>query len=337
MAKSEFDLIADIHRTLGKTVPAKGVHLSIGDDAAICRPPRGHLVFCSDAVVEGVHFDLNWISPADLAHKSLGSALSDVAAMFARPLYATVSIALGSQHQSEFLKAFYREAQKICRKYEFSIVGGDLTRSSGACFVDVAIVGECARAVQRTGAKPGDLIAVTGDLGAAHAGLQSFLADHNAPVDKDVRFLRRRFSRPVPRFDVVEKLSSTGLVTSCIDISDGLSNELNHLAHASRLDFFIELADIPIHSSTQRLAQKYQNEAREWALHGGEDYQLLLTLNQKNWQRALARNRSLSKLLTVIGQVQRPQPKTSPRVYALLSNGSTQILSGEAWDHFKLS
>lgn len=261
-------MIQSIRNQVGAHGPR--VEIGIGDDAAVVASPRGKLLLCSDAMVEGVHFDLAYASPEDIGHKALACALSDIAAMNGRPLYALFSLAI--PQESKFLDGFYRGATALARELGVDIVGGDLSKSKSGIFIDVMCVGESSAPRARTGAKAGDLLAVSGFPGASAAGLQALRARIDAAPE-----LRAAHLRPRPRFDLLPVLSEA--CTAMIDVSDGLASEIHHLARESNVGFELDSTLIPLHPQVRELAQRLQADPLDWALGGGEDYELLVTLD----------------------------------------------------------
>lgn len=236
-------------------------------------------------MIEGVHFDLLTISARELGHKAFASCLSDLAAMNARPLYCLVSLALprawSRNELLAFVLDFYSGADSLLQSLRVDLVGGDLAASPHGLFVDVMCAGESSHPVTRSGARPGDWVAVSGTLGKSGAGF--FALSKNLPLSPR---LRSAHLQPRPRFDALASLQTPpGLVTSMIDISDGLASELHHLSRCSRVGFRIESLKIPLEPEAIALAQAHSQDALEWALSGGEDYELLVTLRSELLER----------------------------------------------------
>ncbi|MEK7355986.1 MAG: thiamine-phosphate kinase, partial [Bdellovibrionota bacterium] len=227
-------------------------------------------VLCSDLMIEGVHFDLAFATPEDVGHKALAACLSDVAAMNGRAVAILVSLAVPSIASRDFVEGFYRGAREAAAAHGCDVVGGDLSSSPSGIFVDVACFGETDHAIRRSGAKAGDLVAVSGPLGASAAGLHALKSDLETTAA-----LRRAHLRPRPRLDLVGTSDFAIACTSLIDVSDGLSSELDHLANASNVGFAIDAAKIPLHADAIELVG--YERAFAWALAGGEDYELLAT------------------------------------------------------------
>ena len=316
-SKGEFTRIKRIQDVIGRHSPR--VLVGIGDDAAVVRAPSAPLLLCTDAMAEGVHFDLSWATPEDLGHKSLASCLSDIAAMNGKPLYALFSLACPKSIDTAWLESFYRGAVSLANDCEVDIVGGDLTGSKGGVFIDVVCVGEAERSSARAGAKPGDVIAVSGTPGASAAGLYALqhIGRKNAPPN-----LVEKHLRPKPRFDLLLDLNDNpGSFRAMIDVSDGLASELHHLAENSGVGIEIDEAKIPLHPDAVALAERSGVSALDWALGGGEDYELLVSF---------ADGAPIPEGFTVIGRVM-------PEVEGLSlvePNGQRKVLAPRGFSHF---
>lgn len=321
MNRDEFSLIESIHQVLGS--PSKRVLTGIGDDAAILEATERPLLFCSDVMAEGVHFDLKYTSPYDLGYKALASCLSDIAAMNGTPLYALLSLALPKNLANDFLEQFYRGVKAIANWSQVDIVGGDLTSSRGGIFIDVSCVGEAAHPKRRSGARVGDWIAVSGHLGASAAGL--FALQQSQP---GYEMLKKCHLNPLPRFDRLPALNTPiGLCTALIDISDGLSSELHHIAQSSGVGFEIEASRLPYHPEAITLAHSLDQELLPWALSGGEDYELLATLNSQ-----IIRSPDQAPAgFTIIGRI-----TSADHGHILIgTNGNRSSLTASGFNHFR--
>jgi thiamine-monophosphate kinase len=321
----EFKKIDKIAKTIGSPLKSSGVEIGIGDDAAVVAFPvwtseigkPSKLLLCTDAMIEGVHFDLSLCSPSELGHKALAATLSDLAAMNGRGLYALFSLALPRDIPKYgvdgFLESFYQGASALARSLKVDIVGGDLSLSNSGIFIDVVGVGETHRPISRQGAKPGDLIAVSGSPGTSAAGLHSL--QRLGRKDPSFTSLHEAHLRPNPRFDLLSDLNLVeGLCTSLIDISDGLASELHHIASSSSVGVEIEVAKIPFHpdaityarsllASADRTAESIDSDTRslllKWALSGGEDYELIATFDPESFKQLA----STPHGFTLIGRV----------------------------------
>ncbi|HEY6097800.1 MAG TPA: thiamine-phosphate kinase [Anaeromyxobacter sp.] len=267
-----------------------GVVVGPGDDAAVLRPAPGEdLVATVDAVVEGVHFGRGF-SPEDVGWKALAVNLSDLAAMGARPLYALVALGLPPGTPLRAVRGIARGLGACARAYRTAIVGGNVSRARELSLTVTAIgaVPE-GRAVLRTGARPGDLVAVTGTVGDAALGLR--------PRASRPLVLRQR--RPRPRLAAGRALA--GLVRAAVDVSDGLAQDLGHLCRASGVGARIGLADLPLSPAYRRSARRLRDPFAP-ALAGGEDYELVLAVPPQSLARARAAARRARTPLTIVGR-----------------------------------
>ena len=313
----EFEKIETITARLG--APSAQTLVGIGDDAAVVLPPKGKMLFCSDAMVEGVHFDFHYTNARELGHKALASCLSDIAAMNGRALYAVIALALPSTIGPEFVDEFYDGAGRLARQWGVDIVGGDLTASTQTVFIDVAIVGETDSPVLRSTAKAGDVIAVSGTPGKSAAGLAALRHREKEAVPAS---LREAHLQPQPRFDLLKNLPK-GILTSLIDISDGLSSEINHIAAQSQVGFEIDARLFPIDPEAMIEAGSHE-EAIKLALSGGEDYELLATFDAKTFALRPPNG------FTLIGRV---TPASEGRIVIFL-DGTRSTLSSTGYNHF---
>ena len=286
----EFELIDRISAIVGETANPDLV-VGIGDDAAVFRADDDHsFVLSTDMLIEGVHFDFSFVPMSHLGAKAISANVSDVAAMNALPSYATVSLGIPSRVSVEMVEEFYRGIRKACDTYEMNIVGGDI---SGArqFTISVAVVGrvETRRLSFRRGAQPGDLICITGDAGSAFAGLKVLLEQQKAmreqgeafvPEIDDFRTVINRQLMPAARVDVVKGWHEADFrPNATIDTSDGLASEVNHLCRNSQLGAIVDLAEIPVLTETNAVAEKYDEALAEFVLYGGEDYELMFAIN----------------------------------------------------------
>jgi thiamine-monophosphate kinase len=270
----EFELIASL---AGRLDPATD-GLGIGDDAAAWSPTAGALVVATtDMLVEGVHFRLDWTSPRDLGWKSLAVNLSDLAAMGAIPGRALISVAL-LPSQTALLGEMYEGLSELARLTGTTVVGGDTVRTSGPLVVNVALIGEAepGRLLRRDGARPGDMLLLTGAVGASAAGLALLLeGDPERLAGPEAAPLLAAHHRPNPRLAAGRTLAALGL-RCAIDISDGVASESRHLAMASGVAIQLDIDRIPIEPAAVALFG--DAKARDLALSGGEDYELLFTV-----------------------------------------------------------
>lgn len=273
----EFELINRLREVLGP--PPDGVYRSIGDDAAVLVPPVNKLLFSCDMLVEGVHFRLDFSTPFELGWKALAVNVSDMAAMAGTPRYALVALGVSAADRPfSFYEEIYRGLAGAARRYGVAVVGGDTVRTRGPLVIDVAIMGEADRPIMRCGGRPGDLIAVTGSLGASTAGLEWFLRHRRRLGSPPVERAVLAHQMPEARVREARAAAATGGVTSMIDISDGLAGDLGHLCEQSGAGAVLDAGAIPLDEDAVELARQLGANPMEWALHGGEDYELLMTV-----------------------------------------------------------
>jgi len=279
----------------------------IGDDAAVIKIGDICQLVSTDLLVEGVHFDLSYAPLKHLGYKAVAVNLSDICAMNAIPTQITVSLAMSNRFPIEAVEELYEGIRLACDYYKVDLIGGDTTSSTSGLMISVTALGTAKEQdiVYRSGAKEKDLIVVSGDLGAAYLGLQIlerekavFMEDKNMQPDlHGSEYVLERQLKPEARKDIVEMFKEMDLVpTSMIDISDGLSSELLHLAKASDLGLQIYEEKIPCDPTVMSIAEEFKLNGVTCALNGGEDYELLFTVAQKDYEKIKA-----NPNMTVIG------------------------------------
>ena len=286
----EFGLI-DRLRDLLDAPDDEVVWRGIGDDAAVVRRGAGLAeLITTDALVEGVHFDRTFVPMPHLGFKAIAVNVSDIIAMNGRPRYAVVALALAHNMSVEMVEALYAGMKEACAAYDVRLVGGDTTASRTTTIV-VTVVGDALEeeVVYRSGAEPGDLLCVTGDLGAAYAGLKLLLdrkeafdrqGDDFDPGLEPYAYAVQRQLAPRARADAQQALVAAGVrPKAMIDISDGLASEVHHLCRQSGCGARVEAAKLPVHRQTHRIAEERGEDAGAYALFGGEDYELLFALD----------------------------------------------------------
>ncbi|MBW0149412.1 thiamine-phosphate kinase [Marinobacter arenosus] len=288
----EFELIRQYFEPIADSFPSAALELGLGDDCAIQRIPADcDLVFSIDTVVEGIHFPKAY--PADhLAWRALAAAASDLAAMGAKPVCFTLALTLPTVNES-WLKGFSRGLADAAGTFGLSLAGGDTTR--GPLTLSLQVHGTVPRGggTRRSGAKVGDLVCVSGTLGDAGAALDYLEAQ---PPSDDAKALLRRYHRPCPRLELGQALA--GIVTSAIDISDGLLADLGHVLDASGMGATLDLSTIPMSQALRRLKG---DQALGYGLRAGDDYELCVTLPRSRWA---ALPEAIGKHLTVIGTIE---------------------------------
>jgi thiamine-monophosphate kinase len=289
----EFGLIEHLTRTFKNRQPT--TVLGVGDDAAIIATGGDEqLVVSTDMLVEWILFDFAYTPLKHLGYKAVAVNVSDICAMNARPQQITVSIAISNRFSVESLDEFYAGVYAACETYGVDLVGGDTTSSNKGLYISVTAIGRApaGRITRRSGAKVGDLICITGHLGSAYLGLQLlerekqvYLANPDMqpqmkPENKD---LYAAILRPEARTDMVDLFAKNDIVpTSMIDISDGLASEIMHICKASDVGAIIEEGNVPIKQEAQLQALEFNLDPITCALSGGEDYELLFTIDPKD-------------------------------------------------------
>ena len=265
----EFERIERLVRALGE-----GAEGTIGDDAAVLPADGRPWVWTVDTLIEGIHFRFDWLDPEEVGHRALAAAVSDLAAMAARPVGALVAAAV-SRESADLLEAVYEGFRTLGDRVGCPIVGGDLARFEGPLHLTLTALGRCpGEPLGRSGARPGDEVWVTGELGGPAAAL-AWLARGPDPGFRDhPAFLR--LARPEPRAAETLWLQERAALTAGIDLSDGLSGDAGHVARASGALLRLEAQAIPIHPGARDLAARLHEDARLWAVHGGEEFELLL-------------------------------------------------------------
>jgi thiamine-monophosphate kinase len=277
----------------------KQVLVNIGDDTAVLRLSSDKLlIFTTDTMVEKIHFDLSYFTFEEMGWKAMAANLSDIAAMGGSPTYGLVTIGLPKSMLAREVLSIYKGASHIAGKYGCRIIGGDTTLVPKHLFVSVALLGEADRKslITRSGAKRGDLICVTGNLGEAQAGLE-FLKAHGR---KNLSLVRKHL-KPQPRISESRVLIRRLRVNSMIDVSDGLSSDLFHLTEESRLGALIHEEHIPVSSKCLKLASLLKRSPVSWALSSGEEYELLFTVDRRDRNRIEKVKREVD--ITVVGEM----------------------------------
>jgi thiamine-monophosphate kinase len=268
----------------------------IGDDAAVLAATDLQRVVTTDLLLEGIHFDLRYMPLQHLGYKAVAVNVSDVAAMNAIPTQITVSIGLSNRFSVEAVEALYEGIRAACTNYKVDLIGGDTTASGAGLVISVTAIGEVAsdKVALRNGAQKGNIICVTGDLGAAYIGLQVlerekavYLTDPEAkPEISKYKYIVQRQLRPEARMDIVHELREREVVpTSMIDVSDGLASELLHLARNSGVGLQVYEENLPIDKMTYDTAVEFNVDPVTCVMNGGEDYELLFTIKQEDYEK----------------------------------------------------
>ncbi len=267
----------------------------VGDDAAVIDVYSDKLLISTDVLIEGVHFDLTYTPLKHLGYKSVVVNLSDIAAMNGKPEQITVSIAVSNRFSVEALEELYEGIYLACNRYGIDLIGGDTTTSKSGLFISITVLGKAPleKITYRNGAQKGDLICVSGDLGGAYIGLmvlerEKRVFEANSQIQPDLEgydYVLERQLKPEPRLDIVAKLNELGVIPhAMIDISDGLASEIIHICKQSDVGCRLFEDKVPIDIQTEDIAKKLGLVPVTMALNGGEDYELLFTVPQSNFE-----------------------------------------------------
>ena len=330
----EFGLID--HLTKNFKVKHKSTIKSIGDDAAVLNFDNKKIVVTTDLLLEGVHFDLSYMPLKHLGYKAVIVNLSDVYAMNAKATQITVSIAVSNRFPLEALEDLYAGIETAADIYDIDVIGGDTTSSNTGLLISVTAIGEVEseNEVYRSGAKPNDLLVVSGDLGAAYMGLQVlerekevYKVNPNSQPDLEpYTYIIERQLKPEARKDIIKLLSDLGVKpSSMIDISDGLSSEIIHICKQSKVGCDLYEEKIPLDPQVISTCEEFNIDSTTVALNGGEDYELLFTISQDDFLKIKA-NPSLS----VIGYI-----KEEKEGIHLITRADTKIpVKAQGWKNF---
>ena len=344
-AIGEFGLINRIREIVDFHIDDTALHenllMGISDDAAVYRPTPGKLqLLTTDAFAEGIHFDLTYTSLKHLGWKVLAANFSDLAAMGAIPRYATVNLALPGKFSVEMVEEFYAGAAQACKTYACLIVGGDTITSPANTMISISVAGEAepSRIVYRNGARPGDYACVTGHLGGSLAGLkilqrekQRFRQSGNAGkfhpnLEPYARAIEKHLM-PKPRLDISKLMNEQVTVNAMIDISDGLTSEVHHLCTASGVGASIYEHNLPVEQVTQAIAGELSESPVDYALYGGEEYELLFAIADDEFEKL----QRFTNDVTIIGRF----TKKEDGIILVREGGEHASLQFGGWDHFK--
>ena len=311
--------------------------LGVGDDAAVIDHFGKQTVVTTDLLIEGVHFDLSYTPLKHLGYKSVVVNLSDVYAMNAMPTQITMSIGVSSKMSVEALEEFYEGVYIACEEHGVDLVGGDTSASQKGFIVSVTALGEVTadQLVQRSTAQKGDLICVSGDLGGAYIGLlflerekKIFLESPQIQPDlENESYVIGRLLKPKARKDIHEFLAEKNILpTSMMDISDGLSSELLHICEKSGVGCVVYEEKLPISEDSRKAAYKFEIDPTACALSGGEDYELLFTIKQDDYEKL-----TLNEQISVIGYVTEAEQGAKIKT----KGGNTFDITAQGWNAFK--
>lgn len=330
----EFGLID--HLTRNNDTRQAGTMLSVGDDAAVIDQFGKQSVISTDMLMEGVHFDLMYTPLKHLGYKAVAVNISDICAMNATATHITMSIGISNRFSVEALEEFYEGVYAACEHYNVDLIGGDTVSSQKGFVISVTAIGEVTadKFVTRKGAQKGDLVCVSGDLGAAYLGLQLlerekkiFLENTGIQPDLEERkYVIGRLLKPEARVDIVEWLAQQEIMpTAMMDISDGLSSEILHICKQSELGCILYEDKIPFHEETREVAYKFEIDPTACALSGGEDYELLFTIKQDEYDKI-----RLTEKISVVGYM----TDASEGTHIITRKGSRHKITAQGWIAF---
>lgn len=331
----EFGLIDYLTRNI--EIQNAGTILGVGDDAAVIDHFGKQTVITTDMLVEGIHFDLMYTPLKHLGYKSVVVNLSDIYAMNAVPTHITMSLAFSNRFSLEALNEFYEGVYAACERYKVDLIGGDTSSSKKGFVISVTAIGEVApdQFVKRSTAQKGDLLCVSGDLGAAYLGLtllerekQIFLENPQVQPDlENQTYIIGRQLKPEARQDIIAFLAEKEIrPTSMMDVSDGLSSEILHICKQSNVGCILYEEKIPIHDQSRSMAMQFGLDPTACALSGGEDYELLFTMKQEDYDKI-----TLNEEIAVIGYI----TEAEQGVHIITKGGNKHKITAQGWNAFK--
>jgi thiamine-monophosphate kinase len=333
----EFGLIEHLTKKFQMQQPStlKGV----GDDAAVIDNGNFKTVISTDMLIEGIHFDLAYSPLEHLGYKAVVVNLSDIYAMNAIPKQITVSMALSNRFSVEALETIYKGISRACSFYNVDLIGGDTTSSpKGLCLSITAIgQGEANKLAYRNGAKVGDLLCISGDVGSAYLGLQilerekRIFMEHPTvqPDLEGMNYLVGRQLKPEARRDIINLFSKANLVpTSMIDVSDGLASELFHICKQSGVGAILDENNVPLHPQTEEMALKFNLDPITCGLSGGEDYELLFTIDPNDLEKV-----KYMPDIFICGEI----VERSEGVKLHTKGGNIHDIKAQGWQHFSMN
>ncbi len=331
----EFGLIDRIKNSV--KISNDTTKLGIGDDSAILDTKQGQLLISTDMLLEGIHFDLSYAPLAHLGYKAVAVNVSDIAAMNGVASQLTVNIGLSNRFSLEAVDTLYQGILKACEDFKLDLIGGDTSSSASGLVISVTAIGSAdeKHIVRRSGANKGDIICVTGDLGAAYLGLQVlerekqvFLTNPEMQPQLDkYDYIVQRQLKPTARMDIIHELAELSVLpTAMIDISDGLGSELFHIAKESQVGVQIYEDKLPIDKQTYDTGYELGIDATTAAVNGGEDYELLFTISQEDYEKV--KNHSD---IHFIGYVK----ERSEGCKMVSKQGNLVDITAQGWNHIK--
>jgi thiamine-monophosphate kinase len=313
--------------------------LGVGDDAAVIDHFGKQTVVSTDMLIEGVHFDLSYTPLKHLGYKSVIVNLSDIYAMNAMPTQILLSVGISNKFSVEALEEFYEGVYAACEEHNVDLVGGDTCSSQKGFIISITALGEATeeKIVKRSTAQKGDLICCSGDLGGAYIGLlflerekKIYLESPGIQPDlENETYVIGRLLKPKARKDIYELLEEKNIIpTSMMDISDGLSSELLHICEKSGVGCVIYEEKLPINEDSRKAAYKFEIDPTACALSGGEDYELLFTIKQEDYEKL-----TLTESISVIGYITEADEGAKIKT----KGGNTYNITAQGWNAFKAS
>lgn len=311
--------------------------LGVGDDAAVIDHFGKQTVVTTDLLVEGVHFDLMYTPLKHLGYKSVIVNLSDIYAMNATPTQVVISLGISSRFSLEAVDELYEGIYAACEKYGVDLVGGDTTSSQKGLIISITAIGEVApdKYVKRSTAQKGDLLCVSGDLGGAYIGLlflerekKIFLESPGVQPDLEGEaYVVGKLLKPEARKDIIEFFANEKITpTSMMDISDGLSSEILHICKQSQLGCVLYEDKLPVAEAARQAAFKFEIDPTACALSGGEDYELLFTISQSEYDKLI-----LNEQISVVGYM----TDAEQGAHIITKGGSKYPITAQGWNHLK--
>ena len=340
MAKTEISTLGEFglirHLTKDMTTNQPSTQKGIGDDAAVLNFGTKRTLITTDLLLEGVHFNLEYVPLKHLGYKAAVVNFSDIYAMNATPTQITVSLGISKRFSVEDLEELYSGIRLACERYNVDLVGGDTSASMTGLTISITCLGTAAAKdiVYRNGAKPNDLICVTGNLGTAYMGLQLLererivmQANENAtPAFEGREYLLERQLKPEARHDIIAKLREAGIKpTAMMDISDGLSSELMHICTQSNVGCCVFEDKLPIDYQAAALAEEMNLNIVTCALNGGEDYELLFTCSLDDYEKLIP-----LEDVYLVGHITKPEHG----INLIGRNGEEIALKAQGWNAF---
>ena len=331
----EFGLID--HLTKNVEIHNASTILGVGDDGAVIDHFGKQTVVSTDLLLEGVHFDLAYTPLKHLGYKSVVVNLSDIYAMNAVPTQITMSLGISNRFSLEALDEFYEGVYAACNRYQVDLIGGDTTTSQRGFVISVTAIGEVSpdKFVKRSTAQKGDLLCVSGDLGAAYVGLlflerekRIFMESPGVQPDlENETYVIGRLLKPEARKDIVDFFAEKEILpTSMMDISDGLSSEILHICKNSNLGCVVYEDKLPVEEAMKTAAFKFEIDPTACALSGGEDYELLFTLSQSDYDKIV-----LNEQISVIGYMTEPEQGS----HIITKGGGKHAITAQGWNPLK--